>query len=157
MKKKTVISLCFIFLFVVTSCAVAWVAYRDVYAIQHITVGITNVSVGQLLPEITLIVDLALVNDENSRIRMFQGDFDIFVLNQSVGHAEFDKVNINARSVQHTEMILNISYENVTYGVIDVLKEMTFSMRLEGTANGRILWGLHSYHKRVTALWNPLI
>jgi len=127
--------------------------YSDVRALENIKVEVNDVRIEKLLPNIVLGISMKLINERGRKIEDLEGDMDIYILNESVGKINFSHVDIGAHSYAEMEVPLTLYYDKIAKSILKAINSMNFSITIEGSIKGRILFGLMKYSVPVMAKW----
>lgn len=138
--------------------ASAFVYYRDVSAIRDIEVTVTDAELpdgfwGEVLRNrsLTVTIHMQLYNPTGRDISDMRTDFDIYIGETQVGDGGFSGVSVPAHSSVNKTMQVTLSLADVASGIIDAIRQESFTIRLDGQVEGAVLFGLATFQQPFTA------
>lgn len=138
----------------VTISFILMVIYVDVRAIKNSVIEIHDVKVNEITStHLTLRVYMVIINEESREIKDLEGEFEIFILNTSIGKMYFNKVNVPPHSSKDMNLSLLLYYDKVGKSIIDVIMQLNFKLCVKGEVRGRILFGMLKYKKPVEIVY----
>lgn len=125
--------------------------YGEVKAIKNAKIEIYDVKVEKLLPNILLNLSMRIINDENKRINELKGNFEIYIINFSVGKIRFNKTDVPPHSFKNISILLTLYYNEVAKSIIYAIEKMEFKLIIKGNVEGKIFFGILNYKSPVEA------
>ena len=132
--------------------------YQDVSAIRDVEVTITDASlpssfVSEILfnASLTVTMQIQLDNTAGRDISGMIVDFDVSVGNIRVGDGGFSGVDVPAHGTTIKTMTVTLRLVDVTTGLLNAIKQKSFTITLDGQVSGDVLFGLTSFHQPFTA------
>ncbi len=130
--------------------AMYYTLYEDEKAVKNMKIEIENAHISKIRPEyVVLSLNTTFINDAGRKINKMEGNFTIFVLNQSIGNFSFRNVSIPAHSNKSINIAINIYYRDVVSAVISSLKEGKATIYMKGYIETKVLFGLFIYRQYV--------
>jgi len=125
--------------------------YKEVKAIKNAKIEIYDVKVERLLPNILLNLSMKIINDENREINELKGNFEIYIINFSVGKIKFNKTDIPPHSFKNITILLTLYYNEIAKSIIYAIEKMAFKLSIKGNVEGKIFFGMLNYETPVEA------
>ncbi|HEC76779.1 MAG TPA: hypothetical protein ENI33_05935 [Thermoplasmatales archaeon] len=145
------IHLIFIILAVAILVAITFNVYEEVKAIKNAKIEIYDVKVEKLIPNIVLNLSIKIINGENRGIDDLTGNFNIYIINFSIGELKFHETDIPPHSFTNINVMLTLYYNEIAKSIIYAIEKMDFKLSLKGNVRGKIFFGLLSYKNPVEA------
>ena len=126
----------------------------DVNAIRNIKLKINGVWISEITFEYVVInVSTEFINNESRNVKELNGNFIIYILNNSVGNAKFEKINIAKHSFHETNFLIKVYYKDAARGIINAIKEGNYNLCIKGKITGKIFFGMFEYSQNIEAIW----
>ena len=126
----------------------------DVNAIKNIKLKINGAWIGKITFEYIVInVSTEFINNESRNIKGLNGNFVIYILNNSVGNAKFEKINIEKHSFYETNFSIKIYYKDIAIGIINAIEEGNYNLCIKGRVTGKIFFGIFRYSQNIYTIW----
>ncbi|HEC82699.1 MAG TPA: hypothetical protein ENI53_02305 [Thermoplasmatales archaeon] len=129
--------------------AITFNIYEEVNAIKNAKLEIYDVRVEKLIPNILLNLSIKIINDENKGIDDLTGNFNIYIINFSIGELKFHETDIPPHSFRNINVMLTLYYNEIAKSIIYAIEKMDFKLSLKGNVKGKIFFGLLSYENPV--------
>lgn len=151
MKKISVIAITVsIFLFIL------YYINEDIKAIKNAKLEIYDAKVKDfsiIHAYILLNLSMIIINNESHGINDLEGNFDIYILNVSIGKIGFDKIDVPPHSSKNLSMEIKIFYEELAKSILEALKQLNIKITLKGYIKGKIFFSLLEYKKPIEATY----
>ncbi len=128
--------------------------YMEVKAIRSIKIEIYDVKVKRVAVDMLIEIRVRIYNNEGRKINDLEGNFEIYVLNVSIGDIKFNRVDIPPHGYRNVSMPLVLRYKDIAISVVEALKRMEFNLSIKGSVEGRVFFGLLKYEEPVEAKWS---
>ena len=126
----------------------------DANAIRNVRLKINGAWISKITFEYAIInVSAEFINNESRSIKELNGNFIIYILNNSVGNAKFEKINIAKHSFHEANFSIKVYYKNVARGIINAIKEGNYDLCIKGKITGKIFFGVFKYSQNIEAIW----
>lgn len=128
---------------VVVIAGTGYVYYADVSAIRDSEVQLENVRLTSLrLTQATLAMQVTVINPSGRDLSDLTVSFDILLADTVVGNGSFPALSVPAHGQRTRNMNMTVYFAHLSSAVMSALQQGQFVVVLQGTVEGRVLWGL---------------
>ena len=143
MHRKRIALLSSALIIITVTIAIGYSVYTDVSALSKITVTIHNIQLQEVhLTYSQIQFTLFFTNPTTKNITKLQGEFTIYLTNNSIGKGNFSELSIPPQSNTEKPVEFTIYYSQVANAVIEGIQQREFTLTLYGEIQSPILFDL---------------